>query len=146
MVVRTKGGMYCLRCQRPVTAERAGHAVRNSIGALATLGLSLKSERWHCPVCGGPVEREATRKIRIPPAPVEPVADQVAVILVDPGPKLIRVLRVYRAVTGASLREAQAAMEHVPCVVGYFPPDEAETLAAELRSVGAMADVETETA
>lgn len=53
--------MYCARCKRPVPGVRNGHAVRNTAGALGavpTLGLSLlatKSERWHCPTCGGPV-------------------------------------------------------------------------------------------
>jgi hypothetical protein len=53
MSVRVKGGMYCRTCKKPVMAQRSGHAVRNTIGAAATAGLALKSERWLCPNCGG---------------------------------------------------------------------------------------------
>jgi hypothetical protein len=40
--VRIKGGMYCPNCARPVAAIRGGHAVRNTLGAALTFGLSLK--------------------------------------------------------------------------------------------------------
>ena len=53
MSVKVKGGMYCPRCHKPVMAQRSGHAVRNTIGAAATLGLALKTEQWRCPDCGG---------------------------------------------------------------------------------------------
>lgn len=53
MSVRVRGGMYCPTCKKPVLAQRSGHAVRNTVGAAATLGLALKSERWRCPDCGG---------------------------------------------------------------------------------------------
>lgn len=62
MAVREKGGMYCAQCKRPIPGVRNGHAVRNTgsvVGAVPTLGLSLlaaKSERWHCPYCGGPAK------------------------------------------------------------------------------------------
>jgi hypothetical protein len=60
MALKAKGGMYCKRCDKPVMAQKNGHGVRNTIavgGTLATAGLSLlgaKSEKWRCPVCGGP--------------------------------------------------------------------------------------------
>lgn len=60
MSVRAKGGMYCPACQKPVMAIRSGHAVRNTVGAAATLGLSLKTERWRCPDCGGVAYGAAT--------------------------------------------------------------------------------------
>jgi endogenous inhibitor of DNA gyrase (YacG/DUF329 family) len=65
MGVKVKGGMYCPRCDRPVLGQKSGHAVRNTLaigGAVATAGLSLwgsKTEKWSCPICGGPVIREA---------------------------------------------------------------------------------------
>jgi hypothetical protein len=58
--VKLKGGMYCRQCGKPVMAQKTGHGVRNTVaigGALATAGLSLlgaKSEKWRCPICGGP--------------------------------------------------------------------------------------------
>lgn len=52
MAVKVKGGAWCPRCKQPVQAERNGHGVRNSVGALATLGLSIKTEAWTCPNCG----------------------------------------------------------------------------------------------
>jgi hypothetical protein len=60
--VKVKGGMYCQRCKQPVMAQKNGHGVRNTVavgGALATVGLSLlgaKSEKWRCPLCGGPAK------------------------------------------------------------------------------------------
>jgi rubrerythrin len=57
--------MYCKRCEQPVMAQKTGHAVRNTAavgGVLATAGLSLlgaKSEKWRCPVCGGPCVPES---------------------------------------------------------------------------------------
>jgi transposase-like protein len=53
VAVKAKGGMYCPACKAPVAAVKRGHAVRNTIGAAATAGLALKSERWICPNCGG---------------------------------------------------------------------------------------------
>jgi Ribosomal protein L7/L12 C-terminal domain/Short C-terminal domain len=141
MSVRTKGGMYCPRCKSPVAAERTGHAVRNTLGALATAGLSLKSERWHCPMCGGPVEREAFRKLAPPPPPVEQPEGTVPVTLVHPGGKMIPALRVYRRLTGAGLKEAQAAFEQVPTLIGHFPPDEAERIRQELCAAGCSVEV-----
>jgi hypothetical protein len=60
MGIKVRGNMYCRQCAMPVMAQKNGHAVRNTIavgGTLATAGLSLlgaKSEKWRCPVCGGP--------------------------------------------------------------------------------------------
>lgn len=65
MGVKVKGGMYCKRCDRPVMAQKTGHGVRNTLavgGTLATAGLSLlgaKSEKWRCPMCGGPCVPES---------------------------------------------------------------------------------------
>lgn len=143
MAVREKAGMWCPHCRRPVAARRTGHATRNTLGAALTAGLALKSERWHCPHCGGQVEREAFRKIATPPAEsaADAPAGTVAVTLEHPGHHLVPVLRVYRRATGASLRAAKAAMEDVPVVVGRFRPVAAERLVEELRSAGAIADV-----
>jgi predicted RNA-binding Zn-ribbon protein involved in translation (DUF1610 family) len=59
MSVRVKGGMYCSQCTKPVAAVRSGHAVRNTLGAALTAGLSLKTERWVCPNCGSPAQRNS---------------------------------------------------------------------------------------
>jgi predicted RNA-binding Zn-ribbon protein involved in translation (DUF1610 family) len=61
MSVKVKGGMYCPSCG-PVAAIRSGHAVRNTLGAAITLGLSLKSERWVCPNCGTPAQRNTAMR------------------------------------------------------------------------------------
>lgn len=71
MGVKVKGGMYCKRCERPVMAQKSGHAVRNTAavgGILATAGLSLlgaKTEKWRCPICGGPCIPEATMRANV---------------------------------------------------------------------------------
>lgn len=65
MGLKVKGGMYCKRCGKPVMAQKNGHGVRNVVavgGTLATAGLSLlgaKSEKWRCPICGGPCVPES---------------------------------------------------------------------------------------
>lgn len=142
MGVRVKGGMYCSRCEQPVAAERGGHAVRNTLGAAMTLGLSLKTERWHCRKCGGPVEIERLRKFSPPTSTEEPPAGDLTLTLIRPGDGGIQVLRAYRAITGASLRDARAALEQVPTVVGHFPQSEAERIRDELAAVGCTVEVE----
>jgi hypothetical protein len=63
---RTKGGMWCDYCQRPVAGEKTTHRARNTtlgVSALATGGWSLlfaKNEGYHCPSCGQPVRRMTT--------------------------------------------------------------------------------------
>ena len=141
MGVRIKAGMYCPRCKQPVAAERGGHAVRNTVGAAMTLGLSLKTERWHCPKCGGTVESERFRKFAPPAPPEERPAGTVTVTLVHPGGRIIPVLKVYRAVTRTGLRAAREALEQVPTVVGHFPPSEAERIRDELAAAGATVEL-----
>jgi ribosomal protein L7/L12 len=133
--------MYCPRCKRPVAAERTGHAVRNSVGAIATLGLSLKTERWHCPVCGGPVERERSRKVAVAPPSQEQAEGTVPVTLVHPGSKKIPALKAYRKLTRASLKDARAAFEQVPRLIGYFPPAEATRMRDELTAAGCTVEL-----
>lgn len=50
----TKGGMYCVRCDRPIEARRDKHGLRNFLSVPLTFGLGVKVEGWHCPWCGGP--------------------------------------------------------------------------------------------
>jgi Ribosomal protein L7/L12 C-terminal domain len=133
--------MYCPRCKQPVAAERTGHAVRNTLGAAITAGLSLKTERWHCPVCGGPVESERFRKMAVPPPPVEQAEGTASVTLVHSGANKIPALKAYRRLTRASLKEAYAAFEQVPTLIGYFPPAEAERMRAELTAAGCTVEV-----
>jgi ribosomal protein L7/L12 len=148
VAIREKGGMWCPSCQRPVAGRKTGHAVRNTLGAAATLGLSLKSERWHCPVCGGPVEKVAFRKVTAtaPVVPDDQASELVTVTLVDPGPKLIQAIKVHRKITRAGLREAKAAMEAVPTVVGRFTPEAAKQVRASFESAGAAVRVDAPTA
>jgi hypothetical protein len=62
---KTKGGMWCPECDRPVMGVKNTHRIRNAAGLLAapaTGALSLnglKTEGYICPTCGGPVH---TRK------------------------------------------------------------------------------------
>lgn len=152
MAIRERGGMWCPACKRPVAGRKNGHAVRNVggvLGAVPTFGLSLlatKSERWHCPICGGPVQHAAFRKPA--PAPVldEPATGTVALTLVDPGPKLIPAIKVYREITRLGLREAKAAIDGAPTLVGYFEPGEAARLGEAFSAVGATVQVADPTA
>lgn len=57
MGLNVKGQMYCPSCRVPVQASKQGHGLRNSIGAVATLGLSIKVEPWTCPTCGSKCEQ-----------------------------------------------------------------------------------------
>jgi len=60
MSIKVKGGMYCPSCGTRVIAQRNGHAVRNTVRAAVTFGLSRKSEPWRCPDCGGPTKPTGT--------------------------------------------------------------------------------------
>lgn len=59
MSQKTKGGMWCDTCQRPIMAVKNTHRIRNTMsvgGSLATGGASLlgsKVEGYVCPMCGG---------------------------------------------------------------------------------------------
>jgi hypothetical protein len=63
MGVKSKGGMYCDYCQRPVAGIRSTHAARGTVGLVAapfTGGLSLfgmAPDAWHCPTCGQRVRK-----------------------------------------------------------------------------------------
>lgn len=63
---RTKGGMYCDYCQRPVMGVKTTHRLRNAAsvgGVVATGGLSLagsKVEGYVCPTCGNRVHAKTS--------------------------------------------------------------------------------------
>ncbi len=56
---KTKGGMWCDTCQRPVMGLKNTHRIRNTLSggaAMLTAGASLvgsKVEGYICPTCGG---------------------------------------------------------------------------------------------
>jgi len=58
---KTKGGMWCATCNKPVMGIKNMHRVRNTLSVgwiVSTGGLSLlgsKVERYVCPTCGSPV-------------------------------------------------------------------------------------------
>jgi hypothetical protein len=60
---KTKGGMWCQYCQRPVLGVKSTARFRNTLltlGAPVTGGYSLlgaKCEGYVCPNCGQPVQR-----------------------------------------------------------------------------------------
>ena len=60
---KSKGGMYCAACDRPVMGVKNTHRFRNilSVGtSIATAGVSLlgtKVEGYACPTCRGAVHR-----------------------------------------------------------------------------------------
>jgi hypothetical protein len=63
MGVKTKGGMWCDYCARPVAGQKSTHRTRNTaagITALGTGGVSLlfaKNDAYHCPNCGQPARK-----------------------------------------------------------------------------------------
>jgi hypothetical protein len=63
MGVKTRGGMWCDHCQRPVAGQRSTHPLR-TIAFATALGIvggaqPMYGEKWSCPVCGQAV-RPAT--------------------------------------------------------------------------------------
>lgn len=64
MGVRTKGGMRCPSCDRPIMAVKTTHRARNTMSGLLlpfTGGLSVfgfRVERYVCPYCGHQAARE----------------------------------------------------------------------------------------
>lgn len=77
--MKTKGGMWCVNEQRPVAAQKSTHRFRNTLATVTLPATALwsaaamTSGQWHCPHCGGPVERAARRS-----APSSPMTFQSA--------------------------------------------------------------------
>lgn len=61
----SRGGMWCNQCQELIAGQKTTHRARGLTSIVAvplTGGASLmaaKSERWHCPHCGGPAVASA---------------------------------------------------------------------------------------
>jgi large subunit ribosomal protein L7/L12 len=151
VAVREKGGMWCERCQRPVTARKTGRRVRNTtsvVGALPTAGVSLlfaKTEKWHCSVCGGPVttaRRIAAAPVQLP-APVD--GPTVSLTLRDPGPRAIQTIKAIRAVTRVGLREAKGWTDATPSTIDGLSPAQADELMRRLVACGASAEIDVAT-
>ena len=65
---KTKGGMWCDYCQRPVMGVKNTHRMRNTISIVAmpatqfVSAAGLKRDMsWICPTCGSSVHRQWTR-------------------------------------------------------------------------------------
>lgn len=64
------------------------------------------------------------------------------VVLTDPGPNVLEVLKVIRRRTGLSLWHGKVLIGQLPVtVLEDVPADLAEAMASELRAAGAAADV-----
>ena len=75
-------------------------------------------------------------------APVEEEKTEFDVTLKDVGPEKIKVIKVVRELTGLGLKEAKDVVDGAPSTVKEgVPKEEAETIVAKLKEVGATAEI-----
>ncbi len=75
-------------------------------------------------------------------APAEEEKTEFDVTLKDVGPEKIKVIKVVRELTGLGLKEAKDVVDGAPSTVKEgVPKEEAETIVAKLKEVGATAEI-----
>ena len=75
-------------------------------------------------------------------APVEEEKTEFDVTLKEVGPEKIKVIKVVRELTGLGLKEAKDVVDGAPSTVKEgVPKEEAETIVAKLKEVGATAEI-----
>ncbi|MCP3918123.1 MAG: ribosomal protein L7/L12 [bacterium] len=68
-----------------------------------------------------------------------------AVVLTQPGRRLLEVIKLLREVTGKGLKDAKDAVDSPPSVVGEgLTPAEAKALAQRFTDIGAKVELRTE--
>jgi large subunit ribosomal protein L7/L12 len=76
------------------------------------------------------------------PAAVEEEKTEFDVILKEVGPEKIKVIKVVRELTGLGLKEAKDVVDGAPSTVKEaVQKDEANTMVAKLKEVGAVAEL-----
>jgi large subunit ribosomal protein L7/L12 len=77
-----------------------------------------------------------------PAAPVEEEKTEFDVVLKEVGPEKIKVIKVVRELTGLGLKEAKDVVDGAPSTVKEAAPkEEAESMIAKLKEVGAVAEM-----
>jgi len=75
-------------------------------------------------------------------APVEEEKTEFDVVLKEVGAEKIKVIKVVRELTGLGLKEAKDVVDGAPSTVKEgVPKEEAETILAKLKEVGATAEI-----
>jgi large subunit ribosomal protein L7/L12 len=75
-------------------------------------------------------------------APVEEEKTEFDVVLKEVGPEKIKVIKVVRELTGLGLKEAKDVVDGAPSTVKEAAPkEEAESMIAKLKEVGAVAEM-----
>ena len=75
-------------------------------------------------------------------APAEEEKTEFDVTLKDVGPEKIKVIKVVRELTGLGLKEAKDVVDGAPSTVKEgVPKEEAESIVAKLKEVGATAEI-----
>ncbi|MGI5848752.1 MAG: 50S ribosomal protein L7/L12 [Christensenellales bacterium] len=77
-----------------------------------------------------------------PAAPAEEEKTEFDVVLKEIGAEKIKVIKVVREITGLGLKEAKDVVDKAPSTVKEtIPKDEAESIVAKLKEVGATAEI-----
>lgn len=89
-----------------------------------------------------PVAVAAAGPAAAAPAAVEEEKTEFDVVLKEVGPEKIKVIKVVRELTGLGLKEAKDVVDGAPSTVKEaVQKDEANTMVAKLKEVGAVAEL-----
>ncbi len=169
MAVKVKPGMYCVREEKLVAAQKQTHKARSLILGPLTYGAAVKVGEWHCPDCGGPVvpKRQADSRAQKAVARTPDRSDArrnfegegaVAVkvtALPDPtkwpgasGKNMQAMVEITKALTGKwgfrhtiEHQRVEDELRTLPAYMGRLEPKAGEELVKKLRKLGAEAEL-----
>ena len=169
MAVKVKPGMYCVREEKLVAAQKQTHKARSLLLGPLTYGAAVKVGEWHCPGCGGPVvpkrqagsraqkavartpDRIDTRRNRVREGAVAVKVTALPDPTKWPGGS-VQNARAVLEITGALFgkkrsrrtgnnRRIQDELRTLPAYIGRLEPKAGEELVKKLRKLGAEAEL-----
>ena len=92
------------------------------------------------------IEDEFHVSAAVPVAATTPTATAkpslVTLTLIDSGTEKVKIIKLYREITGLGLMEAKSAVDKLPCVVKEgIKPEEAQEIAKKFTDLGAKVDI-----
>ncbi|HEX8207473.1 MAG TPA: hypothetical protein VF587_15525 [Solirubrobacteraceae bacterium] len=163
MGFKTKQGMWCEYCQKPVAGQKGTHRARGAAVAVTaplTGGLSLlgaKSEAYHCPTCGQPVRKAAKLDLErhaagipagaAPPDQAVELVPGTATVRVQPHPGKLKGFKagatwsealqlLYGPEEGRTAKAIKDFAGSLPRTFGPMPAPTARLVASKLGEVG----------
>jgi hypothetical protein len=157
-----KPDMFCEQCDRPISAQKNKHGLRNASSWVIAYGAWMKVEDWHCPICGGPaitVEERLTRlqfgdrtpslveRIKGPASMAQP-GDHAVVIeqlpRAEKGPTAwgnFKAVSALSSALGLSQKELQGELETLPYLAEGLSEPRAKGIVMQFVRLGGKAVV-----